>query len=296
MKEKEIKKGEIIIYKSSKGPEIQVKLEQETVWLTQKQIAQLFNKGVSAVNEHLKNIYKEGELKEKSTIRKSRIVQIEGGRRIERNIDLYNLDAILSVGYRVNSKNATQFRIWATRTLKDYLIKGYVVNKKRLLAQSEKLKEVQQEIYFLQEKSKHQLLAGQEQEILNLLKDYSKTLTLLDKYDKRSILSRRGSSGKFELKYNNAITVISAVKKDLIAKKEASELFGQEYEQKFKAILGNIYQSFGGKELYPSIQKKAAHFLYFSVKDHPFVDGNKRIASFLFIYLLDRNNCLSAGS
>src|SRR3989344_2824763 len=267
MKEKEIKKGEIIIYKSSKGPEIQVKLEQETVWLTQKQIAQLFNKGVSAVNEHLKNIYKEGELKEKSTIRKSRIVQIEGGRRIERNIDLYNLDAILSVGYRVNSKNATQFRIWATRTLKDYLIKGYVVNKKRLLAQSEKLKEVQQEIYFLQEKSKHQLLAGQEQEILNLLKDYSKTLTLLDKYDKRSNLSRRGSSGKFELKYNNAITVISAVKKDLIAKKEASELFGQEYEQKFKAILGNIYQSFGGKELYPSIQKKAAHFLYFSVKD-----------------------------
>lgn len=289
MKENEIKKGEIIIYKSTKGPEIKVKLEKETVWLTQEQISLLFGTKRPAVTKHLKNIFESGELKEKSVCSILEHTAADG--KVYKT-QFYNLDAIISVGYRVNSKRATQFRVWATKTLKDFLVKGYAVNKKRLLGSQEKLKELQGAISFLQEKSRHQLLVGQEQEILHLLSNYSKTLTLLGKYDKKDISLQKGAGGKFILKYEEARAVIDAIKKELLSKKEASELFGQEYEEKFKGILGNIHQSFGGKELYPSIEEKAAHFLYFAVKDHPFVDGNKRIASFLFVYFLDRNQRL----
>jgi hypothetical protein len=148
------KKREIVIYKSKEGPKLKVRLEDETVWLTQKQMALLFEKGVSTINEHIRNIYKEGELKEESTIRKFRIVQNEGGRRVERDIDFYNLNVIISVGYRVNSKRATQFRIWATKTLKDHLVKGYTINEKRLLKAKNHVQELQSTILFLQEKSK----------------------------------------------------------------------------------------------------------------------------------------------
>lgn len=286
MQDKEIKKGEIIIYKSAKGPEILVKVEQETVWLTQEQIGQLFNAERSVITKHLKNIFDSGELAEKSNVHFLHIANSD------KPVKLYSLDAIISVGYRVNSKNATQFRVWATRTLKDHLIKGYTINKKRLLLQEEKLKEVQQEIRLLQEKAKHPLLAGQEQEILNLLADYSKTLTLLEGYDKKDISLQVSCAGRFILTYEEAVKVIAAIKKDLLAKKQGSQLFGQEPDDKLKSIIGNIYQSLDGKGVYPSFEEKAAHFLYFAIKDHPFVDGNKRIASFLFIYLLDRNQKL----
>ena len=286
------KKGEIVIYKSKEGPKLKVRLEDETVWLTQKQMALLFDKGVSTINEHIRNIYKEGELKEESTIRKFRIVQNEGGRRVERDIDFYNLDVIISVGYRVKSLQGTQFRIWATKTLKEHLVKGYTINEKRLLQAHNQLQELQGAILFLQEKSKHKLLAGQEQEILNLLANYSKTLTLLEEYDREKLSLVKKTKGKFVLKYENAIKVIQEIKKELIAKREASDLFGQENGEKFQAILGSLYQTFGKKELYPSLEEKAAHLLYFIIKDHPFVDGNKRIASFLFIYFLDKNDFL----
>lgn len=292
MNQDELKKGEIVIYQSKDGPKLDVLLEKETVWLTQKQMALLFDKGIPTINEHIKNIYKEGELEEKSTIRKFRIVQKEGGRLVERDIDFYNLDVIISVGYRVKSLRGTQFRIWATKTLKEHLVKGYTINEKRLLQAKNQFHELQGAISFLQEKSKHELLAGQEQEIFNLLANYSRTLTLLEQYDKEKLSLIKNTKSRFILKYEEAINVISKIKKDLVAKKEASDLFGQENSDKFKGILGSIYQTFNRKELYPSLEEKGAHLLYFIIKDHPFVDGNKRIASFLFVYYLDKNDFL----
>jgi len=285
----EFQKGEIVIYKSKEGPKLKVCLEDETVWLTQKQMALLFDKGVSTINEHIKNIFKEGELMENSVIRKFRITAADG-KTYETNF--YNLDVIISVGYRVKSLRGTQFRIWATKTLKEHLVKGYTINEKRLLQVENHVHELQSTILFLQEKSKHKLLAGQEQEILNLLANYSKTLTLLEEYDKEKLSLVKKTKGKFVLKYENAIKVIQEIKKELIAKREASDLLGQENGEKFQAILGSLYQTFGKKELYLSLEEKAAHLLYFIIKDHPFIDGNKRIASFLFIYFLDKNDFL----
>lgn len=289
MKDSKIKKGEIAIYKSPTGPEIQVKLEKETVWLTQKQMALLFDKGVPTINEHIKNIFKQGELRENSVIRKFRITA-DDGKTYE--TQFYNLDVIISVGYRVKSLRGTQFRIWATRILKDHLVKGYTINKQRLLQTQSQLKELQGAISFLQEKAKHELLAGQEQEILNLLANYSKTLTLLEQYDKEKLSLIKRAKGKFILQYEDAKQIIQEIRKELIIKKEAGDLFGQESEGKFKGVLGSIYQTFGKKELYPFLEEKAAHLLYFVIKDHPFIDGNKRIGSFLFVYFLDRNNFL----
>jgi len=292
MEKQDFKKGEVIIYKSKDGPQLEVRLEENTVWLTQKQMALLFDKGVPTINEHIKNIYKERELLPDSTIRKFRIVQLEGGRQVERDVDFYNLDVIISVGYRVKSLRGTQFRIWATKKLKEYLVKGYTINEKRLLQAHNQLKDLQNTISFLQKKAQHELLVGQEQEILNLLSSYSRTLNLLEQYDKEKLTLSKKVKSKFILKYDEARVIIDKVKRDLIAKKEASELFGQEIGDRFQAILGSICQTFGSKELYPSLEEKAAHLLYFVIKDHPFVDGNKRIGSFLFVYYLDKNNFL----
>lgn len=285
----EPKKGELIIYKSNDKIKIDVKLDQETVWLTQKQMAKLFDKGLPAINEHIKNIFREGELKESSVIRKFRITATDG-KAYETNF--YNLDVIISVGYRVNSKQATQFRIWATKTLKDYLVKGYVVNEKRLLQAENKFKELQTAVDFLRKKSGHDLLAGQEKEILSLLADYSKTLTLLEQYDKEKVVLSKKGRGEFVLDYKSAEKVIFEIKRELMEKKEASELFGADAQNKLSGILGNILQTFDRKQLYPSIEEKAANLLYFVIKDHPFVDGNKRIGSFLFVYFLDKNRYL----
>jgi len=289
MKKGDIKKGKIVIYKSKDGPKLEVRLEEETVWLTQKQMALLFDKGISTINEHIKNIFKEGELRENSVIRNFRITAADG-KTYETNF--YNLDVIISVGYRVKSLRGTQFRIWATKTLKEHLVKGYTINEKRLLQDRNRLQELQSAISFLQEKTKHKLLDGQEQEILNLLSNYSKTLTLLEQYDKKKLEVVKETKDKFVLKYEKAKQIVEKIKKELIDKKEASDLFGQETDDKFKAILGNIYQTFDRKEVYPSLEEKATHLLYFIIKDHPFVDGNKRIASFLFIYFLDKNDFL----
>ena len=292
MKPNKLPEGEIVIYKSKDGPKLEVRLEEETVWLTLNQIASLFDVQKAAISKHIKNIFKSGELDPDSTVSKMETVQIEGNRRIRRILTYFNLDMIISVGYRVNSKRATQFRIWATKTLKEHLVKGYTVNERRLLQAQSHLKELQETISFLQDKSKNELLAGQEQEILNLLTNYSKTLSLLEQYDKEKLSLIKKSKDSFVLKYEDAINIISKVKKELIAKREASDLFGQENSNRFKAILGSIYQTFDKKELYPSLEEKAAHLLYFIIKDHPFVDGNKRIASFLFVYFLDKNNFL----
>ncbi len=289
MSQQELKKGEIVIYKSPHGPEIQVKLEHDSVWLDAHLIAKLFDVNRPAIVKHINNIYKTGELDKKSTC--SILEQVAADRKV-RKMNLYNLDVIISVGYRVNSKRATQFRIWATKTLKDHLIKGYTINEKRLLQAKSQLKELQNAITFLQEKSQHKLLADQTSGILNLLSSYAKTLTLLEQYDREKLTTAKKSKSKYVLQYDEAKRIINTIKKELIAKKEAGELFGRENEGKLKGIIGNIYQTFGKRELYPSLEEKAAYLLYFVIKDHPFVDGNKRIASFLFVYFLDKNDYL----
>ncbi len=288
--EKEIKKGEIIIYKTPDNKvQVNVSLNKETIWLDAHKIAKIFDVNRPAIVKHINNIYKTGELNENLTCSKMEQVAADGK---IRKMNIYNLDMIISIGYRVNSKRATQFRIWATNTLKSYLVKGYAINEKRLLEAENKFKELQTAVDFLRQKSNHELLSGQEQEILNLLGDYSKTLTLLEQYDKEKLSTLKTGKGKFVLDYSIAKKVIVEIKKELISKKEASDLFGVDNRNSLAGILGNILQTFDKKELYPSIEEKAAHLLYFIIKDHPFVDGNKRIGSFLFVYFLDKNKYL----
>ncbi|MBI5306026.1 virulence protein RhuM/Fic/DOC family protein [Candidatus Wolfebacteria bacterium] len=288
--------GEIIIYKTPQNEvELIVKLEKETIWLTQNQIALLFGTQRPAITKHLNNIFEAGELEEKVV---SSILEhtTQHGAIKEKtqtqNVKFYSLDAIISVGYRINSARATQFRIWASKILKQYLIKGYAINEKRLLEARNKFKELQEAVLFLQKQSQKELLQGQETEILNLLADYSKTLSLLEQYDKGKLADKKGAKTKFILKYENSLNIIVELKKELIIKKEASDLFAQERGGSFEGIINGLYQTFGKKELYPTIKDKASHLLYLTIKDHPFSDGNKRTAAFLFIYFLDKTNYL----
>ena len=287
MKQDEFKKGKIVIYKSPKNEiEVEARFEGETIWLRQDEIARLYGKERTVITRHINKIFADKEVDKKSNVQFLHIANSD------KPVAFYNLDVILAVGYRTNSARAIHFRKWATNVLKNYLFKGYIINEKRLLQAKNQFKELQGTISFLQEKSKHELLAGQEQEIFNLLANYSKTLTLLEQYDKEKLSLIKNTKGKFILKYEEAINVISKIKKDLIARKEASDFFGRENSDKFKGILSNIYQTFDRKELYPSLEEKSANLLYFIIKDHPFVDGNKRIASFLFVYYLDKNDFL----
>jgi len=281
-----INQGEIIIYKAPHGPEIQVILKKDTVWLDAHLIAKVFNVKRPAIVKHVNNIYKSGELGKKSTC--SILEQVAADGKI-RKMNLYNLDMIISVGYRVNSARATQFRIWATTTLKQYLVKGYTINEKRLHQSQNQMRELQSAIELLRVKSAHELMAGQQEEILNLIADYSKTFTLLEEYDKEKLALIKETKAKFVLEYEQVKVVICEIKRMLTGKRQAGDLFGQESGGRLKAIVGNIYQTFEKKELYPSLEEKAAHLFYFVIKDHPLVDGNKRIASFLFIYFLDKN-------
>lgn len=287
-----MKSQNIVIYKTKEGPELRVKLEKETLWLTQKQMAILFDKDTDTIGLHLKNIYAEGELEEKATTEFFSVVQIEGDRKVRRTLKFYNLDAIISVGYRVNSKRGTQFRVWATKVLKNYLVQGYAVNEKRLLEQTQKLKQLQKTINLIQQKSQLPELKGQAEELLSLIQQYANSFTLLYQYDENKITTYRTKKSKFILKYDECKILIEQLKQKLIEKNEASDLFGREVNNRFKSIIGAIYQTFDKKELYQTIEEKAANLLYLTIKDHPFVDGNKRIATFLFVYFLDKNNYL----
>ncbi len=284
---KEFNKGEIIIYKLSKNKvEFKVRFEDETVWLRQNEIADLFGKDRSVITRHIDKIFKDKEVGRKSNVHFLHIANSD------KPVAFYSLDVILAVGYRANSAKAIHFRRWATKILKSYLLQGYAINEKRLLEANNKFNKLQEIINFLQRKSKAKLLQGQEKEILNLLADYSKTLSLLEKYDKSKLKIEKGQKAKFVLEYENCLNIISELKENLIAKKEAGDIFGNEVSAKFESIAKNLYQTFGGKELYKSIEDKAAHLLYLTIKDHPFIDGNKRVGSFLFVYFLDKNNYL----
>jgi len=289
-KKNNINKGEIIIYCPKSGEvEVKVKLEKETIWLDAHQIAQIFDVNRPAIVKHIHNIYTTLELDKKSTC--STLEQVAADGKIRR-MNLYNLNMIISVGYRVNSKRATQFRVWATRILKEHIIQGYTINQRRLLETQSKFNELQNTIAFLKEKSNKKILKGQEKEILDLLGNYAKTLTILAEYDKGKVKKSKGKEAKFVLAYNHCKKVIVVLKKDLAERTEASDFFGIEPEKKLESIIKNLYQTFDKKELYKTIEEKAAHLLYLVIKDHPFVDGNKRIGSFLFVYFLDKNDYL----
>jgi death-on-curing family protein len=283
--------SEIKIYKTPDGKtSIEVKLEQETVWLSQKQMAELFDKDSDTIGLHLKNIYKSGELEEISTTEKYSVVRQEGKRKVKREIKFYNLDAIISVGYRVNSKRGILFRKWATQQLKDYLIKGYAINQQRLQKQAEQLNELKETIKILGNTLKYKELTNDESKgLLKIISDYSYALEILDQYDYQT-LKIENTSGKevYQLTYEEAIKQIELVKKTY----GNSELFGNEKDNSFKSSIATIYQTFGGVDLYPSIEEKAANFLYYIVKNHSFTDGNKRIAAFLFLYFLEKNGLL----
>ena len=282
-------RGEIIIYKTGdKQTQIEVKFEQDTVWLSQKHMSLLFDKDVKTINEHIQNIYTEGELKEIPTIRKFRIVQKEGKRHISREIMLYNLDVIISVGYRVRSKQGTQFRQWATQRLKEYLVKGYAINEKRLKEANHQFNELKRTIKLLENVvSSKDLNSGEATGLLKVITDFSYALDTLDKYDHQTLKKpSKKSKEKYKINYKEAIDAIGSIKNKL----GGSALFGNEKDKSFRSSLENIYLTFQKKELYPGAENKAAHLLYFVIKNHSFTDGNKRIAAFLFIRFLDKNN------
>lgn len=283
--------SEIKIYQVEGGQtEIEVKLRDETVWLSQKQMAELFDKDVDTIGLHLKNIYKSGELQEAATTEDSSVVQIEGERKVKRKIRIYNLDAIISVGYRVNSKRGTQFRIWANKVLKEYLVKGFSINEKRLKSQTDKLLELQRTVKIIGSVLDQKILTGDEGEaLLKLISDYAYALDLLDQYDyQRLEIPESKSKEAFRLTYNEAKDLIKKVKSIY----ETTELFGKEKDKSFESSISTIYQTHEGQPLYPGLEEKAANLLYFITKNHSFIDGNKRIAAFIFLYFLDRNGIL----
>jgi len=267
--------------------EISVRLENETVWLSLNQMVDLFLRDKSVISRHISNIFKEGELNKQSVVAKNAITAADG--KIYQ-VDFYNLDVIISIGYRIKSQRGTQFRIWASKILKNYLIKGFSINEKRLTQQNEQLKELQDSVKLLGDVlNSKELNTDESVGLLTIISDYAYALDILDRYDYQN-LDIRKTSGKetYQLNYNEA-------KKQIAISKKAygnSELFGREKDDSLKSSLSTIYQTFDGKDLYPSVEEKAANLLYFITKNHSFTDGNKRIAAIIFLYFLERNRIL----
>jgi prophage maintenance system killer protein len=286
-----MEKGEVIIYRAKDGSAaIDVKLEKESVWLSLNQISELFGRDKSVISKHLSNIYDEGEVDRISTVAKNATVQTEGDREITRDIDYYNLDAILSVGYRVNSKRGTEFRIWANKILREHLVQGYTLNEKRLKEQSRQIEELKETVRLLGNVIENNSLGNDEGAgILKVISDYTYALDLLDQYDHQTLeIQATTPKELFQISYEEAIKTIN----DLREKFGAGKLFGNEKDESFQSSLVTIYQCFNGKDLYPSVEEKAAQLLYFIVKNHSFTDGNKRIAAFLFVWFMEKNGIL----
>ncbi|MDD3302988.1 MAG: virulence protein RhuM/Fic/DOC family protein [Candidatus Gracilibacteria bacterium] len=287
-------KKEIQIFQGKSG-EIQFTgdLQKQTIWGNLNQIADLFGKDKSNISRHIKNIYKTGELSQEQTVAFFATVQKEGDKLVERNIEYFNLDMILSIGYRVNSSQATKFRIWANNILKEYLIKGYTINQNRL--QEKGLKELENTMNLIKKSLKSGDLSKDEAlGLLDIITNYTNSWLLLQNYDEDK-LDKHGKTKKlnYKLESKEAFESILKLKQNLIDKKEASQLFAQLRDTGgLESIFGNLYQTFGGKELYETTEEKAANLLYFVVKDHPFSDGNKRSGAFLFILFLAKNNIL----
>ena len=279
----EINKSGIVLYKN----QVEVRLGKETVWLSLKQLTELFDRDKSVISRHLLNIFKTKELSKNSVVALFATTAADGK---VYQVEHFNLDAIISVGYRVNSRRGTEFRIWATQVLRKHLIDGYTLNERRLKEQAHRLQELQRTIKLIgsikdRKKIEHKEALG----LLDVIGDYSYALGLLDDYDHgRLKISQISKKEKFKISYAIAVKAVRELKKKL----SSSALFGQEKDESFKSSIASIYQTFGGKDLYPSIEEKAAHLLYFIVKNHSFVDGNKRIAASIFLWFLERNKIL----
>ena len=290
MNEKPIKnKGEIIIYRAEDNTvQLDVRMENETVWLSQQQMVQLFNSTKQNISLHIGNIFREGELQKEATVKEYLTVQTEGNRQICRKVLYYNLDVIISVGYRVKSQRGVQFRQWANRILKDYLVKGYAINEKLRREQLSDLRQLVQ-IVGRTVQSKAVESEDETQAIFDVVLDYTYALDTLDNYDyERLTVKETTPEERFHATYENAMQTISALRE----KFGGSTLFGNEKDDSFKSSIGQIYQTFGGKDLYPSVEEKAAMLLYLVTKNHSFSDGNKRIAATLFLWFLNNNGIL----
>ena len=272
----EKKKNEIILFENQ-GIKLEVNVKDDTVWLTQDQMSKLFGKAKSTINEHIKNIFKENELQENETMTKFGNSEFS-----DKPTNYYNLDMIISVGYRVKSQQGIAFRKWSTKVLKDYMLKGYAINQKRL----EYLEKTVQ-LIDIANRIDNQLEADEIKNVLKVIGEYTKALDLLDSYDYRTIKKIKGTDSLKQIKYEDCKLIIENLKFN-----EKSNLFAVERDRGLEAIIGNIYQSFDGEYIYKSVEEKAANFLYLIVKNHVFVDGNKRIAATLFIYFLEFYNIL----
>ena len=284
-----MKQNQIVIYQTQDGKtQIDVRLENETVWLTQAQMVELFQTTKQNVSLHLNNLFKEGELEEEGTVKEYLTVQQEGKRKVSRRVKYYELDVIISVGYRVHSKRGTAFRIWARQIIKDYLVRGYAVNQR---IHSEQIGELRKLVGMLGRTIQNQpvLSTDETNALFEVVTDYSYALETLDNYDyERLTIDKTTKQEKFHATYDNAMEEIGRLRD----KFGGSALFGNEKDDSFKSSIGQIYQTFGGEELYPSVEEKAAMLLYLVTKNHSFSDGNKRIAATLFLWFLNNNGIL----
>ena len=290
MEKETLPKGEIVIYTSADGKiSLDTKLENETIWLTQDMMAKLFETTPQNITMHIKNIYDDEELEQNSTCKDFLQVRNEGKRTVSRKLTHYNLDMILSVGYRIKSKTAVQFRKWATNILKEYLIKGYAINQKALREQQEKLTSLQQIIELLNRSMENQVeTVEQAQNVSKILHQYVTGLNLLDDFDHKRLDTQGITKRKaIQISVDEFLDVIDKMKGDF-----ASDVFAQPKDESFNSSVNQIYQTFGGNELYPTLEEKAATLLYLIVKNHSFLDGNKRIGASCFLYFMDKNGLL----
>jgi death-on-curing family protein len=282
---------DILVFKTKQGKlSIDVKLSKDTVWLSLNQLSDLFERDKSVISRHLNKVFKEKELQRSSTVAFFATVQIEGGHSVTRKIEYFNLDVILSVGYRVNSKRGVQFRRWASNILQDYLLEGYAINHDKIT--SKRIHELEQTLDLLAKTLINQsLVTDLGNEVINIIHSYSKTWSTLLEYDENRLSTNNKNHGKLaNLEYSDALKNIKSFKSELASKGEASSLFGLERDNGLARILGNISQTFSGKQLYKTNIERAANLLYFIIKDHPFTDGNKRIGCLLFLVFLSRSD------
>ena len=293
MKRKRRNKTNVVIYQAKNGQiEFRGDFERNTIWGSINQIGELFGVQKAAVSKHMKNIFNDKELDKKATVSILETVQMEGTRKVSRRIEYYNLDVILSVGYRVNSKQATQFRIWATRTLRQHLLEGYTINRKRIAENHGKFLQAVSDVKAL-------LLTGnavKAQDVLELVEAFANTWFSLDAYDTQNFPKNGATKKEVTFTADELTQALHALKQELLVRKQATDLFGQEKsEDAVHGIVGNVFQSFGNQDMYPTVEGKASHLLYFMVKNHPFVDGNKRSGAFAFIWFLRKAGLLRAS-
>lgn len=280
----------VIFQEAGKPVEVRLDAKQDTVWLTQKQMADLFETSADNISLHLKNIFADGELGEAATTEKSSVVRQEGKRQVSRSVKHYNLDAIISVGYRVSSKRAVLFRQWASKVLREHLTQGYTLNLQRF---EQNARELEAALELVRKAAAGEALTSdQGRGLVDIIARYTQTFLLLQRYDEGLLVEPRGVAGGVLLGVVEARAAIEHLKRDLMGRGDATDLFGRERDEGLAAVLGNLDQSAFGEPAYPTIESKAAHLLYFVIKNHPFSDGNKRIGSFLFVDFLHRNDRL----